>query len=334
MPIETTESSVVKSRGKYRGQQDEISSAAVPSTTSANSDSELSVIATTTNPPTHNDSETIDRNPVKVSDYLERFGVTRMHMLYTVIAIIVLHTAFAFLFFLCSGTRNSAVVTSERHAADRKIKPFRPSAKLCFIALMFSFYLMYVGSEVIFAQFLTTFALESPLKLPTSTANYITTAFWAAFAAGRFVAIFVAHFANPTIMLIFNMGSTALGSVALCIAGQTDVSILYTGSVLVGIGMASTFATGFLWTETHLLVTNRISAAFSIASSMGEMIFPAVNANFLILAINTFNLMHINICTGNGLTDGVAPHVPHVFSSRSHRPVCRSFLGSLVPSKT
>lgn len=291
---------------------------------------------TTASPPIHNDSEAIDATPIKVSDYLERFGVTRMHMLYTVIAIIVLHTAFAFLFFLCSGTRNSAVVTSERHAADRKIRPFRPSAKISFVALMFSFYLMYVGSEVIFAQFLTTFALESPLKLPTSTANYITTTFWASFAAGRFVAIFVAHFTNPTIMIIFNMCSTALGSMALCIAGQTDVSILYAGSALVGVGMASTFATGFLWTETHLLVTNRISAAFSIASSMGEMIFPTVNCkSFVKTTYNvTLTSMHVNICTGNWIFDGVAPHVFDVFSSHTHRHVCRSLLGSLVPGKT
>lgn len=280
---------VVKSRGKFRGQQDETNTV-VPSMTAVTQkiDSEhgVNVIETTPSAPLHNESENIDQTPIRVSDYLERFGVTRMHMLYTVIAIIVLHTAFAFLFFHCSGTRNSAVVTADRHAADRKIKPFRPSAKLSFVALMFTFYLMYVGAEVIFAQFLTTFALESPLKLPTSTANYITTTFWVTFAAGRFVAIFVAHFVNPTAMLIFNMGATTLGSTALCIAAQTDVSILYVGSGMIGLGMASTFATGFVWTETHLLVTNRISAAFSVASSMGEMIFPTVC--FTILMISFF----------------------------------------------
>jgi FHS family Na+ dependent glucose MFS transporter 1 len=142
---------------------------------------------------------------------------------------------------------------------------------------------MYVGSEVVFAQFLTTFALESPLKLSTSTANYITTTFWASFAVARFVAIFVAHFTNPTAMLIFNLCSTALGSMTLCIAGQTDATILYVGSALIGVGMASTFATGFLWTETHLLVTNRISAAFSVASSMGEMIFPTVHVLIIMI---------------------------------------------------
>lgn len=274
-----TEAIVGKSRGKSRGQQDKTSTIVSPTTTvdpAIDTEPSVNVIGTTTNAPLYNESENIDQTPIRVSDYLERFGVTRMHMLYTVIAIIVLHTAFAFLFFLCSGTRNSALMTAERHTADRKIKPFRPSAKLIFIALMFSFYLMYVGSEVIFAQFLTTFALESPLKLPTSTANYVTTTYWASFAAGRFVAIFVAHFTNPTLMLIFNIGATAIGSTALCIAAETNVPILYIGSALVGIGMASTFATGFVWTETHLLVTNRISAAFSVASSMGEMIFPTV----------------------------------------------------------
>lgn len=273
LPVDPAEVSIVKSRGKYRGQQDGVS-LAVPSSPVVANESDTIITSSTTTPAVSESDVIIDRAPTKVADYLERFGVTRMHMLYTVIAIIVLHTAFFFLFFLCSGTRSS---TAERQTSDRKIKAFRPNAKRSFVVLMFSFYLMYVGSEVVFAQFLTTFALESPLKLATSTANYITTTFWVSFAAARFVAIFVAHFTNPTIMLIFNLCCTAMGSTTLCIAGQTDVSILYVGSAMVGVGMASTFATGFLWTETHLLVTNRISAAFSVASSMGEMIFPTVN---------------------------------------------------------
>ncbi|XP_057367687.1 uncharacterized protein LOC130688697 [Daphnia carinata] len=277
LPVDPAEPSIVKSRGKYRGQQDGVS-LAVPSSQVVTNEPDGIITSTTTTPAVSEGTVIIDRAPTKVADYLERFGVTRMHMLYTVIAIIVLHTAFFFLFFLCSGTRSS---TAERQTSDRRIKALRPVAKRSFVVLMFSFYLMYVGSEVVFAQFLTTFALESPLKLATSTANYITTTFWASFAAARFVAIFVAHFTNPTIMLIFNLCCTAMGSMTLCIAGQTDVSILYVGSALVGIGMASTFATGFLWTETHLLVTNRISAAFSIASSMGEMIFPTVTGAFI-----------------------------------------------------
>ncbi len=73
-------------------------------------------------------------------------------------------------------------------------------------------------------------------------------------------------------MLLLNLGLTTIGSLILCIAAQSSIYVLYIGSALIGIGMASTFATGFVWTEKHLLVTNRISASFSIASAMGEMV--------------------------------------------------------------
>ena len=275
---EPIDSQVTKSRGKSRGPE-------VPQMT----DTTTTTTTTTTVGPVVNtkimetkvSSKEEDVHPNVVVDYLERFGVTRMHMVYTVIAILVLHTAFAFLFFLCSSRRHSTTANAAEREAERKVRPFRPSTRILFVALLFLFYLMYVGADVIYAQFLTTFGLESQLKLPTSTANYVTTTFWASFAAARFVAIFFAHFASPTVMLLFNLGVVTIGSIALCIAGQTSVYVLYVSSSLIGIGMASTFATGFCWTEQHLLVTNRISASFSIASSMGEMIFPTVTYQLL-----------------------------------------------------
>ena len=63
-----------------------------------------------------------DVHPNVVVDYLERFGVTRMHMVYTVIAILVLHTAFAFLFFLCSSRRHSTTANAAEREAERKHK--------------------------------------------------------------------------------------------------------------------------------------------------------------------------------------------------------------------
>lgn len=260
----TTESSATKSRGKNRGQQEEVSL-----TIPTKAPTESVPIATT-------GAEVGTEHPNMVVDYLERFGVTRMHMLYTVIAIIVLHTSFAFLFFLCSSAAYTASLNADRHAADRKVRPFRPKTRLIFISLMFLFYLLYVGAEVVFSQFLATFTLESHSSSSTSTANYVTTTFWATFAIGRFAAIFIANFMSPTTMLYSNLGLTAFGAIILCATAQTNVTLLYIGSALVGFGMAPTFATGFVWTEMHLVVTNRISSIFCIGSSMGEMFFPTV----------------------------------------------------------
>jgi len=38
--------------------------------------------------------------------------------------------------------------------------------------------------------------------------------------------------------------------------------------------MASIFATGYLWAEQYLVVTNKISAAFVISGSLGAKLFP------------------------------------------------------------
>jgi len=51
---------------------------------------------------------------------------------------------------------------------------------------------------------------------------------------------------------------------------------LYLGTALLGIGMASIFATGFLWVERRMKVTARIGSAFLVGS--------------LNLIINFFNL--------------------------------------------
>ena len=51
---------------------------------------------------------------------------------------------------------------------------------------------------------------------------------------------------------------------------------LYVGTALLGIGMASIFATGFLWVERRMKVTARIGSAFLVASSSGADVFPLV----------------------------------------------------------
>ena len=48
------------------------------------------------------------------------------------------------------------------------------------------------------------------------------------------------------------------------------------GTALLGVGMASIFATGFLWVERRMKVTARIGSAFLVASSSGADVFPLV----------------------------------------------------------
>ena len=43
-----------------------------------------------------------------------------------------------------------------------------------------------------------------------------------------------------------------------------------------GIGMASMFASAFLWLEQHVLVTNRIGSLMIISAGIGADLFPIV----------------------------------------------------------
>jgi hypothetical protein len=70
------------------------------------------------------------------------------------------------------------------------------------------------------------------------------------------------------------MGMSGLGVVILCIWAETHPVALYLGTALLGVGMASIFATGFLWVERHMTVTARIGSAFTVASSAGADVFP------------------------------------------------------------
>ena len=50
-----------------------------------------------------------------------------------------------------------------------------------------------------------------------------------------------------------------LASLLLSAMGSSSPALLFTGTGLLGVGMASIFATGFLWTEQRITVTSKVS---------------------------------------------------------------------------
>ena len=74
----------------------------------------------------------------------------------------------------------------------------------------------------------------------------------------RFVSIFTAIFLKPIYIMFISCLASSIGCVLLAIFGDQSVSILWVGSALLGFGMASIYATGLLWLESHMKITNRI----------------------------------------------------------------------------
>ena len=126
------------------------------------------------------------------------------------------------------------------------------------LVIMIGFFFFYVGSEVSFGIYLTAFCVKSRLHLTKQIGAGITAMFWGCFAAMRFLAIFAAIYLKPIYLMSLSCLVSCVGGILLAIHGDQSVTILWAGSGMLGLGMASIYATGLLWLESYMKITNRI----------------------------------------------------------------------------
>ena len=126
------------------------------------------------------------------------------------------------------------------------------------LVIMIGFFFFYAGSEVSFGIYLTAFCVKSRLGLTAQIGAGITALFWGCFAAMRFLAIFAAIYLKPIYLMSLSCLVSCVGSILLAIHGDQSVTILWAGSAMLGLGMASIYATGLLWLESYMKITNRI----------------------------------------------------------------------------
>ena len=126
------------------------------------------------------------------------------------------------------------------------------------LVIMIGLFFFYAGSEVSFGIYLTAFCVKSRLRLTKQIGAGITAMFWGCFAAMRFLAIFAAIYLKPIYLMSLSCLVSCVGGILLAIHGDQSVTILWAGSGMLGIGMASIYATGLLWLESYMKITNRI----------------------------------------------------------------------------
>lgn len=158
---------------------------------------------------------------------------------------------------------------------DRKL-PF--PLYVCLILVLCFFYLVYCCVEDTFASFLMTFVVTEYYSVSKSDGAYITTFYWASFAAGRFLSIFVLKYLTAvkvvfiyTLFMIVAYGGFTISAYF----GHIDMIKVF--SCMAGLSMSAVFAAGFSWMEAELLkVTGWVSSFILIGSSIGMMINPLI----------------------------------------------------------
>ncbi|XP_072165409.1 sodium-dependent glucose transporter 1A-like [Diadema setosum] len=199
--------------------------------------------------------------------------VERFMMPYLIIGVFVLLTSILFFYFLCTTPKGEP-----RHSGTDHLEDGDDTKKCTFhlrvMSLLFLFYFLYVGAEVSYGGFVATFAVQSSLEFSQDRAALVVSVFWGTFTLGRGLAICLASVVSPLRMIIFDLVGAVAACVALSLAGDSNETVLWTGTSLLGLSMASLFPSGIAWLQTYTRVTGNAASFLVVGSALGEMVVP------------------------------------------------------------
>jgi FHS family Na+ dependent glucose MFS transporter 1 len=140
------------------------------------------------------------------------------------------------------------------------------------VALIAAFFFLYLGAEVGFGGWITTYAISSNLSNQT-IAKYLTATFWGSLTIGRLVAIPLAARFKPRNILIGNLIGCLLSLTVILLWSQS-LAALWVGAAGLGLSMASIFPTMFSFAERRVTITGQVTGAFIMGASAGGMFLP------------------------------------------------------------
>jgi len=133
-------------------------------------------------------------------------------------------------------------------------------------------FILYVGAEVGFGNWIYTYALTLGLGT-TITSAYLTSAFWGTFTLGRLLGIWVSTRARAATILFVDFAG-CLFSLSLILLWPDSVPILWTGTIGLGLFMASIFPTTLMLAGEQLRVSGAMTGWFLAGASIGGMFLP------------------------------------------------------------
>ncbi len=140
------------------------------------------------------------------------------------------------------------------------------------VILMVLCFVLYVGGEAGYGNWIYTYTLK--LNLGTEhTAAYLTSAFWGFFTLARLFGVWVSTRAKPTTILAIDFAGCLFSLTLLLVFWQSD-TVLWVGTILMGISLASIFPTFMTLSEERMHVTGTIAGWFLLGGGAGGMILP------------------------------------------------------------
>ena len=140
-----------------------------------------------------------------------------------------------------------------------------------FLLIVF-FFMIYVGLEVGFGNWIYTYSIQIHLAEETSAA-YLTSAFWGAFTVGRLLGIGISSRLRPQAILLMDL-SGSLVAFAILLLWPMSATALWAGTIVLGLSIASIFATAMAFAEHRLRLTGAMIGWILVGGGIGGMFFP------------------------------------------------------------
>ena len=143
---------------------------------------------------------------------------------------------------------------------------------LFLVLLISTLFVLYVGAEVSFGGWIFTYTVSLGLG-DSTTAAYMTSAFWGALTVGRLFGIPLSGRVSPRkILLIDLMGCLFCLSIVLFF--PNSYLAIWVGTIGLGLFMASFYPTVLAFAEKRIVLSGQITRWFFFASGIGGMILP------------------------------------------------------------
>jgi FHS family Na+ dependent glucose MFS transporter 1 len=140
------------------------------------------------------------------------------------------------------------------------------------VIIMVLCFAVYVGMEVGYGNWIYAYAFK--LNMGTEiTANYLTSAFWGFFTLGRLLGIWVSTRLRPLSILYLDFIG-CIFSVGLILLFRESTVMLWIGTILLGVSLASIFPTLLALAEERIHITGTITGLFLVGGSLGSMLIP------------------------------------------------------------
>ncbi|RWR98874.1 Sodium-dependent glucose transporter 1-like protein, partial [Dinothrombium tinctorium] len=148
-----------------------------------------------------------------------------------------------------------------------------------FVTCTFIFF--YIGLELSFGTMLTTYVVNSDLKLNKSTASYMTSLYWGTFTFFRCFTIFVVDYLGSQNLLISNLILIMASNFVLLPFGNTYEWALWLGIVLMGFGTSPIFGAIFGFLQEFIFISSKTSSLIFVSGCTGQLIIPYLIGNFV-----------------------------------------------------